>query len=42
MEHSQPKTIEGLPDNARRPLEPGETYVPVVPDETGVSEVTAR
>ncbi len=42
MEHSQPKTIEGLPDNARRPLEPGETYVPLVPDETGVYEVTAR
>jgi uncharacterized oligopeptide transporter (OPT) family protein len=42
MEHSQPKTIEGLPDNARRPLEPGESYVPVVPDETGVYEVTTR
>ncbi len=42
MEHSQPKPIEGLPDNARRPLEPGETYVPVVPDETGVYEVTTR
>jgi len=42
MEHSQPKMIEGLPDNARRPLEPGETYVPVVPDETGVYEVTTR
>jgi putative OPT family oligopeptide transporter len=42
MEHSQPTTIEGLPDNARRPLEPGETYVPVVPDETGVYEVTTR
>jgi len=42
MEHSQPTTIEGLPDNARRPLEPGESYVPVVPDETGVYEVTTR
>ena len=42
MEHSQPTTIEGLPDNARRPLEPGETYAPVVPDETGVYEVTTR
>jgi putative OPT family oligopeptide transporter len=42
MEHEQPIAIEGLPDNARRPLEPGEVYVPLVPDETGVSEVTNR
>jgi putative OPT family oligopeptide transporter len=42
MEHSQSTTIEGLPDNARRPLESGESYVPVVPDETGVYEVTTR
>jgi putative OPT family oligopeptide transporter len=42
MAHETTGTIEGLPENARRPLEPGETYVPVVPDETGVYEVTAR
>jgi putative OPT family oligopeptide transporter len=34
--------IKGLPENARRPLGPGERYVPVVPDETGVPEVTVR
>ncbi len=33
--------IEGLPGNARRPLEAGESYVPVVPDES-VTEVTRR
>ena len=33
--------IAGLPENARRPLKPGETYVPVVPDEI-VTEVTSR
>ena len=33
--------IAGLPENARRPLEPGEQYVPVVPDEQ-VQEVTVR
>lgn len=42
MDHSQPAKIEGLPQNARRPLEPGESYVPIVPDETGVQEVTLR
>jgi putative OPT family oligopeptide transporter len=42
VEHTDAGAIEGLPENARRPLEPGETYVPVVPDETGVHEVTAR
>ncbi len=42
MEHTQKAAIEGLPDNARRPLEAGERYVPVVPDEIGVHEVTAR
>ena len=42
MEQSASTTIKGLPDNARRPLRPGEVYVPVVPDETGVYEVTAR
>ena len=42
MSHEPTGVIEGLPENARRPLEPGETYVPIVPDETGVYEVTAR
>jgi putative OPT family oligopeptide transporter len=42
VEHPESATIDGLPDNARRPLEPGEIYVPIVPDETGVYEVTAR
>ena len=42
MEHETSAKIAGLPENARRPLEPGETYIPVVPDETGVYEVTAR
>ena len=40
--HSDPNaTIDGLPENARRPLEPGEQYIPVVPDEQ-VHEVTTR
>lgn len=42
MSHEPVDRITGLPDNARRPLKPGEKYVPVVPDETGVPEVTAR
>ena len=42
MEHQSTGTIVGLPENARRPLKPGETYIPVVPDETGVLEVTPR
>ncbi|MEJ2189472.1 MAG: OPT/YSL family transporter, partial [Acidobacteriota bacterium] len=42
MEHSENGAIAGLPKNARRPLEPGEVYVPVVPTETGVFEVTGR
>ena len=37
-----PSSIAGLPANARRPLEPDESYVPVVPDEQGVPEVTGR
>jgi len=40
--HGSSGAIEGLPENARRPLEEGESYVPVVPDETGVAEVTPR
>lgn len=43
MAHEPPNgSIVGLPDNARRPLEPGERYRPVVPDESGVFEVTVR
>ncbi len=42
MSHGPTGEIEGLPENARRPLEEGEEYVPVVPDETGVPEVTTR
>ncbi len=42
MAHETASNIEGLPENARRPLKPGETYVPVVPNETGIFEVTAR
>jgi putative OPT family oligopeptide transporter len=39
---SETQEIKGLPDNARRPLEPGEVYVPLVTAETGVAEVTVR
>ena len=42
MSHEPTGAIEGLPENARRPLEPGEVYIPIVPDEAGVYEVTAR
>ncbi len=35
------QAIKGLPDNARRPLNEGEAYVPLVPQE-GVPEVTPR
>jgi len=41
MSHPTKDAIAGLPANARRPLEPGESYVPVVPDEK-VLEVTQR
>jgi len=41
MAHPAKETIAGLPANARRPLEPGESYVPVVPGED-VPEVTTR
>jgi putative OPT family oligopeptide transporter len=33
---------DGLPENARRPLADDEVYVPVVPAEEGVPEVTGR
>jgi putative OPT family oligopeptide transporter len=42
MSHEPTGVIEGLPENARRPLKPGEVYIPIVPDEAGVYEVTAR
>src|SRR5512140_1580059 len=42
MGHDPVDRITGLPDNARRPLGPGEKYVPVVSAETGVPEVTTR
>jgi len=32
----------GLPENAFRELKPGETYVPSIPQETGVAEITSR
>jgi putative OPT family oligopeptide transporter len=42
MSHgSEPQEIKGLPENARRPLEPGEHYVPLVPQD-GVPETTPR
>ncbi len=42
MSHgSEPQEIKGLPANARRPLQPGEAYVPLVPQD-GVPEVTPR
>ncbi len=42
MEHANSSVVEGLPENARRPLNPGEQYVPVVPNESGIFEVTPR
>ncbi|NTW89018.1 MAG: oligopeptide transporter, OPT family [Desulfobulbaceae bacterium] len=42
MEHTNSAVVEGLPENARRPLNPGEQYVPVVPNESGIFEVTPR
>jgi len=41
MDQETKGVIAGLPANARRPLAPGETYVPVVPDER-VLEITRR
>lgn len=41
MSHDTPTHIKGLPDNARTPLQPGETYIPLVPMD-GVPEVTPR
>lgn len=39
---SETPAIKGLPENARRPLAPGETYVPIVSQEAGILEVTPR
>jgi len=41
MSHDAPDVIKGLPENARRPLAPGEDYVPLVPMD-GVPETTPR
>ncbi|MDD5719289.1 MAG: OPT/YSL family transporter, partial [Candidatus Krumholzibacteria bacterium] len=41
MAHAPKDAIAGLPANARRPLEKGERYVPVMPQEA-VLEVTRR
>jgi putative OPT family oligopeptide transporter len=42
MSHDAPAELQGLPENARHPLNPGESYVPLVTAETGVPEVTVR
>ena len=39
---SETPAIKGLPENARRPLATGETYVPIVSQEAGILEVTPR
>jgi len=40
MEHETSKKV--LPDNAYRPLNPGETYIPIVPAEKILTEVSPR
>lgn len=42
MTEVTPTKTEGLPENARRPLEAGEQYVPLIPDQKGVCEVADR
>lgn len=42
MDTEPTKPIAGLPENAFRELRDGETYTPLIPDETGVPEVTRR
>jgi putative OPT family oligopeptide transporter len=37
-----PQLIAGLPENAYRPLNPGESYEPIVPAEASVAEVSLR
>jgi putative OPT family oligopeptide transporter len=39
---AEANATKGLPENARRRLEPGEVYVPVASAETGVPEITGR
>ena len=41
-DHEPPRERQTLPDNARRPLEEGETYIPMVPAESRMHEVTPR
>jgi putative OPT family oligopeptide transporter len=41
MSHDTNQELHGLPENARRPLNEGESYVPLVPGD-GVAEVTSR
>src|SRR5215469_12421694 len=41
MSNSSPPEIKGLPENARRVLQPGEKFVPLVPQEN-VLETTGR
>ena len=41
MNETQDTAAVQLPENARRPLEPGEAYVPIVPGD-GVPETTVR
>jgi len=41
MSHAAPDEIKGLPENARRVLNEGEAYIPLVPGE-GILEVTPR
>jgi putative OPT family oligopeptide transporter len=38
----EPRPLPGLPENAYRPLEPGESYRPLVPAERVVPEVSPR
>lgn len=42
MSTEAPAELHGLPENARRPLNEGERYTPLVTAETGVPEVTPR
>ena len=38
MEDQPTRPVAGLPENAFRELKEGETYVPTIPDETGVPD----
>jgi len=42
MEHQEKKSIQGLPKNAYTPLEEGEKYVPYIPAEKKIPEITTR